>query len=1214
MILNSARSGDAFIAKADSSGNYLWVKQLSGAVSSGITVDGLGNVYTTGSFVGTVDFDPGAGIANLTSKGLDDLFISKLDSNGNYLWAKQIGEADTYERSNGIAVDATGNIYTMGYSSATIEFNSSFGLTDPGFISKLDSNGNTLWSKQVGYRGFIRDGSEAASDSFDNIAIDSKGNLYAASYFSGTVDFDPGPGVANLTAQFRTACLIKWDSNGNYLWAKQFNSDITGVSLDGMDNVYTTGRFSGTVDFDPGSGTVDLTSTGYDLFISKLDSDGKYLWAKQLSGNGYVRAQGISVDRTGNVYTTGYFNGTADFDPGVNQALLTSSFSRYSSIFISKLDSSGNYLWARQINADNTSSIKDISIDGLGNVYTTGRFEMTVDFDPGVGVVNLIGASSFISKLNSTGDYVSAQKLSSGRQFVGNIFGDAVGNVYTTGNFFGTVDFDPGLGQVNLVSSDGDAFISKSDSQGKHLWTKQFGRTSGGTTVNLITVDQLGNIYAKGTFSGNVDFDPGAGIALLSSSYYDTSFISKLDVNGNYLWARSLGTGNIRDTTKGIAVDSLGNVYDTGTFSRTADLDPGDGTAFFSTVASISFVRKLDKNGNYLWAKPFISTTDTEIPYDRDPDNAEVFNINNIAVDSAGNVYTVGRFVSTVDFDPGSNQTLLTSTGESDVFVSKLDSNGNYIWAKQLGSSGNDVVNGIRLDDSGNIYTTGSFEGSGDFDPGTNIATLTSAGKKDIFISKLDNNGSYLWAKQIAGTDTNIAESIVLDRMNNIYLKGQFLGEMDVDPGSDVVNLNNPDRRSSFIGKFDSDGNYIMAEQISDLSVNAITIGASDSFYIVGASLNRGIGNSVIRKWTGASSPQSDLLLRNPSSGEIRILGLDKTQVKTQSAIQTSDGATINPGSEWKLVSGKSDLNGDRIQDLIWFNTTTGESAIWYMKQGTTGLNNIIDSASSYIYLPNAQDTLRVGAGWQLTSVDNLLGDDRPEFLWENRITGASAIWQLNIATNGRAELNLNTSDFIKLGGNIIETGGRSSGWKIAGVGNFDGNTATKDLLWFNETTSEMAVWQLNGTTIAGSGYLTHQGNRLRPAGWKPVAIGNIDGTSTDEIVLQNGTSVATWTLGSNFAVTDKSVVLAQTLVAGEQVQSLADLNADGTLDLVVRQKSVGPDSTQIYYLDATTFQLSTPTTTRFITQSQIPYTTGDRQWDIIDAADFGGPVIINNL
>jgi Domain of unknown function (DUF4347) len=369
---------------------------------------------------------------------------------------------------------------------------------------------------------------------------------------------------------------------------------------------------------------------------------------------------------------------------------------------------------------------------------------------------------------------------------------------------------------------------------------------------------------------------------------------------------------------------------------------------------------------------------------------------------------------------------------------------------------------------------------------------------------------------------------------------------------------------------------------------------------------------AIVRN-TNPQVPQADVLLRNPGSGDVRILGLSQNQIAASELIKALDGTVVSPGADWKLVTGKSDLNGDGIRDLVWFNSGSGESAVWYMQKGNTGLSNIIGSAS-LVYLPNAQKSLQVAPGWQLTAVENLLGDSRPEFLWEERGTGSTAIWQLDIASNGRTDINLAGSAFVTLNGATIQTGGIASGWKIAGLGNFTVNSSTKDILWFNEKTTETAVWQLDGTAIVGSGFVNSLGKPLTPVGWRPVAVANLDGVGLDEIVWQSGTTVAVWNLGSNYEVTNRSVILSQSLVAGEQVQALADLNLDGSLDLVVRQKASDVGGISIYYLNKATFQLAIPTQFLVEPPATTAYSVGDRRFDIIDAVDLGGPLVTLNL
>ena len=142
------------------------------------------------------------------------------------------------------------------------------------------------------------------------------------------------------------------------------------------------------------------------------------------------------------------------------------------------------------------------------------------------------------------------------------------------------------------------------------------------------------------------------------------------------------------------------------------------------------------------------------------------------AVDGSGNVYTTGGFNGTADFDPGSGAFNLTAAGRDDIFVSKLDSAGNFVWVKQMGGVGFDFVENVALDSSGNVHTTGGFNGTADFDPGSGAFNLTSAGSLDIFVSKLDSAGSFVWAKQMGGSRVDIAEGVALDGSGNVHTTG----------------------------------------------------------------------------------------------------------------------------------------------------------------------------------------------------------------------------------------------------------------------------------------------------------------------------------------------------------------------------------------------------------------------------------------------------------
>ncbi len=178
-----------------------------------------------------------------------------------------------------------------------------------------------------------------------------------------------------------------------------------------------------------------------------------------------------------------------------------------------------------------------------------------------------------------------------------------------------------------------------------------------------------------------------------------------------------------------------------------------------------------------------------------------------IVSDDAGNVYTTGYFNGMVDFDPGAGIFNLSSGGAGSVFVSKLDSAGNFVWAKAFGGSSDDRGNGISLDGLGNVYTTGYFEATADFDPGAGTFNLSSAGGKDVFVSKLDTVGNFVWAKALSNTGTGygIGNGIALDELGNVHTTGYFEGTADFDPGAGTFNLMSAGIEDVFVSKLTQD-------------------------------------------------------------------------------------------------------------------------------------------------------------------------------------------------------------------------------------------------------------------------------------------------------------------------------------------------------------------------------------------------------------------------
>jgi hypothetical protein len=462
---------NVFLILTSQAQNFDWANSIGGNgydYGESVVVDANGNVYAIGGFGGTIDSDPGTATVNLISNGSDDFFIQKLDASGNLVWAKSIGGS--------------------------------------------------------------------GSDGAFYITIDAAGNLLITGLFSGTTDFDPSGSTSNLTSNgMEDLFILKLDLNGAFIWVVSAGgtSIDQGSELitDANNNVYITGQYEGTVDFDPGASTNNLTSNGsQDVFILKLNSSGNFVWAKSVGGASLDQGHSITIDASGNSYTTGVFSGAVDFDPGTSTNNLISNSSS-SDAFILKLDASGNFVWANAKGAANYESSNSIALDGSANIYTTGLYDGTVDFDPGSGVFNLTSSANggaFVQKLDANGNFIWAKAL--GECDSECLAVDGSGNVYTSGSYVGTNDFDPSASTSNLTSNGSeDIFIQKLDDSGNFIWAVSIGGTGEDDYPEDIYVDASNNIYTTGSYESTVDFDPGSSTNNLTSNGASDVFLQKLN-------------------------------------------------------------------------------------------------------------------------------------------------------------------------------------------------------------------------------------------------------------------------------------------------------------------------------------------------------------------------------------------------------------------------------------------------------------------------------------------------------------------------------------------------------------------------------------------------------------------------------------------------------------------------------------------------------------
>ncbi len=430
-----------------------------------VCVDASENVITTGTYFGTVDFDPKNGVYNLSSIGISEVFIRKLTAGGDLLWAKGLNSLNgsSFSFGKSITTDALGNVYATGVFRGTVDFNPGsgvFNLTGNNnlFVLKLDALGNFLWAKMLGQ---INTNINPYYEQVVSMELDQNQNIVLAGYYSGSADFDPNSGTFSMTSNGSYDVFVeKLDANGSFIWAKSFggvdDDRCSSIAIDNSGNILTTGQFSGTVDFDPNSGVLNQTSAGgKDIFIHKLDANGNLQMALRFGGIYEDYGSGIAVDVFGSIYSTGRFTGTVDFDPSGTTANLVNSGG-----YTLKLGGNGSYLWAERA-FYGPDYPKTISIDPDGDVFVGGYN------------IKQVGYSGFeyakISRYNSNGGYIwdgaldaTGGLMNEDRDHTNSVSVDGNGNFYTAGTFYGTqCDLNPTFGVTNGSGNDYGTFSQK---------------------------------------------------------------------------------------------------------------------------------------------------------------------------------------------------------------------------------------------------------------------------------------------------------------------------------------------------------------------------------------------------------------------------------------------------------------------------------------------------------------------------------------------------------------------------------------------------------------------------------------------------------------------------------------------------------------------------------------------------------------------------------
>lgn len=816
--------------------------EIGGTVSSVSSAkDASGNVYIIGNFNNTANFDTSLNGGKLTSIGNSDLYISKYNSVGDFIWAKNIGGPGTIIPRQ---IEITGSsLYLTGSFTGTIDFDASSSnltnLTSNGesdiFIMKYNLNG--------GYISAINVGGSSFDEGFDiNFFND---ELFVVGTYIGNVDFDPSTTTSvPVSSGFTDIFVAKYTSNLGFISTFQIlgtttSNTATSLAFDAAGNIHLLGLFRGTIDFDPSINTTSLTSTSTDVsnaFIAKYSNSGNLIWVKDIGGrNTEFAINKLALDSSNAILVDGTFNRSSDFNPSSATLTLAPSIDS-NDAFFAKYDLDGNYMWAKKLGSTGSDSCFSIATDISNNVYISGVFSGgSVSF--GIVSLNSTNGAGYVAKYTASGTNLFA--FNAGTKASNIVLDETTNSLYASGSFVNTMDFDPASTSTSLLYAEQDnVYFAKYSLNGGYSFSKNIGNISSNNAPNLISVDGSENVYRAGNLGSILDLDPSSNIANVISTGWTDFYLAKYTSNGDYIWGETIEGLKFNDV-KIMNTDYEGDTFVIGTFLGSVDFDPSPATLILSATASTltlvdTFIAKYDTNGNLVWAKKF---------------DGRVNPIDSIQFDNNGNFYFMGRMSGTVDFDLSASTYYITAnlTSTADMFFAKYSPQGDVIWVKPLRSidGGLSVPFNIYIK-SNSIYLTGIYNGTIDFNPSISQNFYILSNGLSGFLAKYDLNGNFNLAFSLEEA-TNVNNvwgySALEDDAGNFYFFTQYNGTIDFDPSTTSSTSITATNYSIGISKYTSTGSFLWAKSILGTNTNgwASFIGfktfmySNNSFIVCGA-------------------------------------------------------------------------------------------------------------------------------------------------------------------------------------------------------------------------------------------------------------------------------------------------------------------------------------------------------------------------------------------
>ncbi len=434
-------------------------------------------------------------------------------------------------------------------------------------------------------------------------------------------------------------------------------------------------------------------------------------WAIKGESSRNITSDASAIDRNGNSLIAGTFSDSISF----GTTTLTNPGLR--SVYVANFDVNSNLIWAKIVAYDSSLSVNEIIVYPSGDFSITGQFydTITVGQSPSLQLTSAGNQDLYLARFDSLGNFLWAKSIGgTGIDFAGGISADNLENTFLSGD----------LHITSFPYSGSKIFLNKYDISGNLIWSQVEPAFGNNHFSSAIKCDDFGNCYVVGEFFNHIEFNSGDSID--AGNVELNGFVIKFDPLGNYVWGKTIGAASGYCGNQSIEIDQSGNCYMSGFYHGTISF----GTIALTSAPSSSyevFIAKCDSDGNFIWAT---STSGSSIN-------------GGLSINDFGAIYICGNFSQTIGIGP----TVLTSQGEMDCFIAKLNSSGNFEWAIEYGGSQNDLVNGIITNQS-ELYLCGTFTGEMNFG-----SALTLYGNDTItsksYLAKLDITSDIFQAEHL---------------------------------------------------------------------------------------------------------------------------------------------------------------------------------------------------------------------------------------------------------------------------------------------------------------------------------------------------------------------------------------------------------------------------------------------------------------------------------